>query len=163
MRMKFKWLYLFLGLLFPLLISLFLRYFGKNEFNIPVYYEEGVDSVGAECPFVYAKPYTLPDSVFSKSNNAKHFVMLITLDSGNEARKNFERLRTEVGIPEYKFVVLKPGHLNDQLISCVLLLKKPWTTVLIDEQKRIRGYYAPSTLEEGDRLIVEMKILLKRY
>jgi hypothetical protein len=122
-----------------------------------------VDSANAECPFVYSKPYTLHDSIFSKFNNEKHFVMLITLDSGNEARKNFERLKTEVGTSQYDFVVLKPGDLNDQLISCVLLVKKPWTTVLIDEQKRIRGYYTPNTLEEGDRLIVEMKILLKRY
>jgi hypothetical protein len=161
--MKFKWVYLFLGLLFPLLISLFLRYFGRNEFNIPVYHESGVDSVNAECPFVYSKPYKLPDSVFSTFNNEKYVAMLITLDSGNEARKNFERLKTEVGTSEYNLVVLKPGDLNDQLISCVLLLKNPWTTVLIDEQKRIRGYYAPNTLEEGDRLIVEMTILLKQY
>jgi hypothetical protein len=35
--------------------------------------------------------------------------------------------------------------------------------VLVDFEKRIRGQYDVSSLEEMDRLIVEMKIILKRY
>jgi hypothetical protein len=61
----------------------------------------------------------------------------------------------------YNFVTLSSN--DEQLAHCFLFLKKPWTTILIDREKRIRGYYAPSTREESDRLIVEMKILLKKY
>jgi protein SCO1/2 len=161
--MKFKWVYLFLGLLFPLLISLFLRYFGKNEFNIPVYFKNGVDSLKSNCAFDYSKPYVVPDSVFAFFNKDTHSTMLVTIDSSAEAKKNFSRLDTEVGTTGYNFVSLKSDSLNQSLISCVLFLNKPWTTVLIDKENRIRGYYAPNTLEETDRLIVEMKILLKQY
>jgi len=34
---------------------------------------------------------------------------------------------------------------------------------LLDDQRRIRGYYDPQSREEVDRLIVELKILLKKY
>jgi protein SCO1/2 len=161
--MKFKWVYLFLGLLFPLLISLFLRYFGKNEFNIPVYFKNGVDSLKSNCAFNYSKPYVLPDSVFTFFKNDKHLAMVITLDSSAEADKNFKRLNSEVGSTDFKFVSLTGDSLNHQLASCILFLNKPWTTVLVDKENKIRGYYAPNTLEEADRLIVEMKILLKQY
>jgi hypothetical protein len=161
-RMKFKWIYLFVGLLFPILIFLFLRFFGKNEFNIPVYYENGIDSLKTECPFVYSKPYALPDSIFSRFNEEKK-PMLITLDSSVAARKNFARIDEEIGRSQYAFTTLHGEDLNNPIIPCVLLLNKPWTTVLVDGQRRIRGYYSPNTLEEADRLIVEMKILLKQY
>jgi hypothetical protein len=49
------------------------------------------------------------------------------------------------------------------LLDCVLLLNKPWTAVLVDAEKQIRGYYAPSSREEMDRLKMELSILLKRY
>ena len=52
---------------------------------------------------------------------------------------------------------------SDQFFTCDLLLQKPWTTVLLDDQRRIRGYYDPNAREEVDRLIVELKILLKKY
>jgi protein SCO1/2 len=161
--MRFKWVYLFLGLLFPLLISLFLRYFGKNEFNIPVYFKNGVDSIKTDCSLVYTKPYLVPDSIFSNFRNQQHLPMLITLDSGGEAKKNFQRLAKELGTSDYNLVSLKRDSVSHQLTSCILFLYKPWSTVLIDGENKIRGYYAPETLEEGDRLIVEMKILLKRY
>lgn len=51
----------------------------------------------------------------------------------------------------------------DHWCACFFFLHKPWTAVLIDSENRIRGYYSPNTREETDRMIVEMKILLKKY
>ena len=55
--MKFKWVYLFLAFFLPIGLTFFLQFFGKSEFNIPVYYEQGVsnDSLPG-CRFQYAKP-----------------------------------------------------------------------------------------------------------
>jgi hypothetical protein len=159
--MKSKWIYFFLAFLVPLVLTFILKFFGKSEFNIPVYYENGVEDTS--CDIAYSKPYTVADSVLKKLNVPSKAITLITLDSGMEAKKNFQRLKDEFETQEFNFVLLKQDVNIESLISCFLLLKQPWTTTLIDDQNRIRGYYAPHTLEEADRLIAEMKILLKKY
>lgn len=158
--MKSKWIYLFLGLLLPIALTIFLRFFGKSEFNIPVYYETEIESV---CPYTYTTPYTVPDSVISRFAAEATEVLVVTVDSATEAYQNFERLKAEFSEDEFTFADASDMAKNNDLLECVLLLKKPWTTVLIDRDKKIRGYYAPASREEGDRLIVEMKILLKQY
>lgn len=48
--MQKKAIFLFLLLLLPILIFLFLKGFGRNEFSIPVYYETGLgDSLSTPC------------------------------------------------------------------------------------------------------------------
>jgi hypothetical protein len=157
---NFKWVYLFLALLLPILLSLFLKYFGKSEFNIPVYYESAADSLSRLCDYPYQNPYVIPDSIRAKTGGVS--VAIITIDSAAETKNNFERIREEVD-GSYKEIVLKNDSLTNRLMSCFLFLNKPWTTVLVDDRNRIRGYYAPGTREETDRLIVELKILLKQY
>jgi protein SCO1/2 len=160
---KSKRLYLFLALLLPILFSVFLKYFGKSEFNIPVYYETEVDSLGHECGYQYKIPYAVPDSLLVKLVGGAGHVIMITIDSTAGTKKNFERINEDVGNTSYQFVVLKNDSLTDKWKSCFFFLKKPWTTLLIDERNRVRGYYAPGTREETDRLMVELKILLKQY
>ena len=162
---KFKWVYLFFAIFLPILLTFFLKYFGKSEFNIPVYYEAGInaDTLSADCKYQYQTPYKIADSVLHSLNGGAFRATIITIDSTVGTKKNFERIEEELVNAEYDFVVLKNTISSSQLMSCALFMKKPWTTVLIDEQNRIRGYYAPATREETDRLIVELKILLKQY
>ncbi len=47
--------------------------------------------------------------------------------------------------------------------SCVFMVHAPRNVVLVDSEKKIRGYYVIDSREETDRLIVEMEILLKKY
>jgi hypothetical protein len=47
--------------------------------------------------------------------------------------------------------------------KCVFLVNEPWQAVLLDQDKRIRGYYDLRNRDEEDRLRVELKILLKKY
>ncbi len=47
--MKFKWLFLFFILGFPVSIYLFLQGFGENKFNVPVYYEMGINEPIGDC------------------------------------------------------------------------------------------------------------------
>ncbi|MEP0711277.1 SCO family protein [Algoriphagus sp.] len=53
-------------LLVPILIFLFLKGFGRNTYDIPVYYENGVDSIFAECGNSDSSQHFIPD--FSLTN-----------------------------------------------------------------------------------------------
>lgn len=161
--MKLKWVYLFLAFFLPIGLTFFLQFFGKSEFNIPVYYEQGIstDSLPG-CQFNYTKPYVIADSVLKRLSRNSKGAMLITTDSSVMATKNFDRIKEEIDYGQFTFVTLTQEK-SDPLVSCILFLNKSWTTILIDDQKRIRGYYAPASREEADRLIAEMKILLKDY
>ncbi|MBX2916549.1 MAG: hypothetical protein KF856_14865 [Cyclobacteriaceae bacterium] len=157
--MSRKVIYLFLALLLPGIIFVFLRKFGKNEFNIPVYYQTGVEDPGA-CG-TYPVPYRVPDSVMQVIRNDNKPV-LVVVDTTAEVKRNLTRLRNELND---SFSISYPGPNNAWALwqDCVFIMRKPWIAVLIDTQGQIRGYYAPSTREEADRLLVEMRILLKQY
>jgi hypothetical protein len=157
--MSKKFVYLFLALLLPGLIFVFLKKFGKNEFNIPVYYETGIEDTGT-CG-TYPVPYRVPDSVMQVIN-FENKPVLVVVDTTVEVKRNLIRLRSEL---HDSFSISYPSLNNAWAFwqDCVFILRKPWTVVLVDTQGQIRGYYAPSTREEADRLMVEIKILLKQY
>ena len=51
-------------LLIPILIFLFLKGFGKNEFNIPIFYQNGVDNPFQECPVTDSTQHYIPEFSF---------------------------------------------------------------------------------------------------
>ena len=55
-----------------------------------------------------------------------------------------------------------PADLDDWR-KCIFLLNQPNQTVLMDKERRIRGFYDLRLRDEVDRLRVELKILLKKY
>ncbi|MFZ5970610.1 MAG: hypothetical protein ACOYXA_03365 [Bacteroidota bacterium] len=149
-----KGFYLFLALLLPGIIFIFLKKFGKNEFNLPVY-EAAV--VGNECPYTsYPSPYAVPDSLWKE--NRTYATLFVFPGTANQ-QNNLEKLWEEFSKEELKIVDVT----SSETMQCVLMAKQPYTTVLVDQQKRIRGYYLPDTREEFDRLKMEITILLKRY
>lgn len=163
-----KKIYLFLALLLPALLFVFLKYAGKNEFNIPVYYEHGVEGASADCQSGYPTPYVLPDSIqrgLGTGNQEAN--ILVFFKPGLDFKKLKSRLEDEFGlegIAILEFCNVPDDSLNcARLKKCVFLINDPWETVLIDRQGRIRGYYDLISREEQDRLRVELKVLLKRY
>jgi len=169
--MSKKLIYLFLALLLPGLIFVFLRKFGKNEFNIPVYYEAGVEGTSGTCG-PYLAPYKVADSVLQiigKANSPILVVIgkanspiLVVTDTSAEVKRNLTHLKSEFG-DTFSLTTSEADARWLFWVDCVFLLQKPWTAVLIDAQGRIRGYYAPASREEADRLMVELRILLKQY
>ncbi len=157
-----KKIILILALLVPIGIFIFLKFFGKNEFTIPVYFENGVDQPLAGCNRVYDSPYLVSASVLNTVGwNGRP--VLLSADSSGVVQKALMNL--EEGISnkiQSLFLKGERDYLNE-LLACDLLLKSPWKVVLIDDQRRIRGYYDPADRDEVDRLIVELKILLKQY
>jgi hypothetical protein len=157
-----KKIILILALLLPIGVFVFLGIFGKNEFSIPVYYESGVDSPALSCDRTYESPYIVSASLLD-TMGWKGSTVLIIVDSANSIKSGLTRLN-ESFHDDVQIIYPKgsTGYL-DEIYSCDLFLRKPWTAVLLDDQRRIRGYYDPKTREEVDRLLVEMKILLKQY
>lgn len=163
--MSKKSIYLLLALILPVGVFVFLRMFGKNEFTIPVYYEQGVTDSQPSCAYTYPVPYSVPDSIMQRIGwAADKSVVLLVADTSTVVNIGLKRLQEEFESTDFQFVYPsgEPAS-RDHWYSCFFFLKRPWSAVLIDSEKRIRGYYAPNSREEVDRLIVEMKILLKQY
>jgi hypothetical protein len=157
-----KKIVLILALLFPIGVFLFLRLFGKNEFSIPVYYEKGVENPRSSCNRNYESPYLVSDTLLT-GMGWKGSALLIIADSSRPVQLALKRLNDELKDEVQSVFPIGTDEYLDEIYSCDLFLHKPWTAVLVDDQRRIRGYYDPATREEVDRLIVELTILLKRY
>lgn len=158
--MNKKITYLLLALALPGLIFIFLKVFGKNHFDIPVYYKEGISDSLKQCAGPYRGQYRVPDSVLNVLG-CKQGAACLLVDGGEMGQKEVAHVREEFG-EQLQIIALEgiePARLN-QWKTCALLLKEPWKAVLIDKQQRIRGYYAFTNLEETDRMNVEIEILL---
>jgi hypothetical protein len=153
---------LIIALLFPIGVFVFLRFFGKNEFTIPVYYENGIETIPTACTRKYQSPYLVSDSLLINFGWSGRPVLIVT-DTSQSVQKGLMRLDEELSAEIQTIFLSGEKDYLDQVFMCDLLLQKPWTTVLLDDQRKIRGYYDPKTREEVDRLIVELKILLKKY
>jgi hypothetical protein len=163
--MNKKIIYLFIALLLPILIFLFLKYFGKNEFDIPVYYEKGVeDSLTSTCGKKINGQYVIPDSMMASLKWNGGVMLVIDVD-GNEF-KAVDELIDEKDPTNFSIFPLSKFSTPEKLSEfkkCVLFIRKPWNAVLIDKQKHIRGYYKVGDRNEMDRLEVELKILLMKH
>lgn len=52
-------------LLLPILIFMFLKGFGTNEYELPVFFEKGVDNPFQECPITDTTQHYIPDFAFT--------------------------------------------------------------------------------------------------
>lgn len=178
---------LFLALVLPVAVFVFLKFFGKNEFAVPVLFEDGIATpVGCES-FRYDVPYSIPDTLLTKfswnSNDSISLVVFrITTDAEQQEQSiQLNRIFTEFPTDNFKIILLSESNKSEQselenvrvvwvnwqyessARSCVFLLKPTDNTVLLDSKKRIRGQYNTANREDVDRLIMEVKIMLKKY
>jgi hypothetical protein len=177
--MNKKVLYLFLALALPGLIFVFLKFFGQNEFEVQVYYTEGLppDSI---CHSTSRTPYVVADSVFRKiESEGKNAVRIIAVypfikDDLSELNRIATKYQPDSvstiivsGIPNLPKSEIPVAQLNYDsfgwVVTCGLWVREPWSVVLIDKQNQIRGYYDGSRRDEMDRLDLELSIILKKY
>ena len=147
---------------------MFLKFAGRNEFNVPVYFENGIEIPPKDCGLIYPTPYLLPDSIWHS----------VGMDRGAANVLVFSNERMDIG--KFKsgiddefgsgVVRIDEGHTlftdsarYEKWRNCIFLMSDPCQIVLFDEVGRIRGYYDPRLRDEQDRLRVELKILLKKY
>jgi protein SCO1/2 len=55
-------------LLIPVLVFMFLRGFGKNEYDLPIYFQNGVDNPFLECPVKDSAQHHIPEFSFTDQN-----------------------------------------------------------------------------------------------
>jgi hypothetical protein len=185
-----KILFLFLALLLPVVVFVFLKLFGQNEFAVQPLFQEAVEPPQACTSFVYKTPYTISDSILTKLGwNSQDSVTLFIFD--DKIRENrietlgqIERITQEFSSEKISVqCVVENGesnwlnNLGDRINvaelmpeafpinkNCVFLLKESDNAVLVDSKKRIRGQYNLTNLEDADRLFVhELNILFNRY
>lgn len=152
-----------LAFVLPGLIFIFLKIFGNNQFDIPVYYKDGLNDAPTECHRSSKGQYYLSDSVLNKVKWTKGAVLWISGLTSDEKKELIRGLESgkPVGLQLINLDSLGGGGWEN-VKACDLLMKKPWNAVLTDDQKRIRGYYSLSSREELDRLEIELEILLKK-
>ena len=174
-----KIFFLVIFFVIPSLLFFFLRFFGKNEFEVKPLYEEGVPNPPPGCSYSYTPPYLIPDSVLRGGGDFNGFLVLSFSNDANH-RKALDEITYEFQSDPVKIkcFLLKAGGVQDKLIweevyldqslwgdlkKCVFLLSGEETLVLLDQEKRIRGSYRGQDEEEIDRLRAELAILLKKY
>ncbi len=153
--------------MFPGMIFVFLKYAGKNEFNIPVYYEQGVEAPPSGCDLAYQKPYLIPEGFRDIAGPGFAANLLIFPNVGLDVKKIHADIKNEFGDSALwirdAHDLFQDSTAYRQKKKCVFLVNDPWQSVLFDSLGRIRGYYNLRLREEGDRLRVELKILQKKY
>lgn len=148
---------LFLALLLPACIFIFLKKFGKNEFDVPAFYQTEKPQAPDGCSFTYSAPFLVSDTLMSKlrSSGAKAFYLVVYADLQNLSRVA-EQYNDEVKLMDLRST-------TNEIKSCAFLMKEYQDVILIDDKAKIRGYYTSTDREEVDRLLLELDILLTRY
>ncbi len=183
----------------PVMLYLFLQTFGSNEYDVPVYYPQGVIDE-YDCDFADG-PHFLNRSLLhlvnhDEINPENVFVIYSFLEKDCEDTcqikfNNLSRLhhtfigenniivisilygQGEMSVDNYikqdahwKFINLEQPELVN-FVNCGLVLPFESNSlhqfVLVDKEKRIRGYYDGWSLKETDRMAMEAKILLNNY
>ncbi|MBL7863742.1 MAG: hypothetical protein JNK10_02625 [Cyclobacteriaceae bacterium] len=161
--------YLFLALLLPGLVFVFLKYAGSNQFDIPVLHEQGIVGLPGYCGQSPTVPYHLPDSIWEYLNGKRRSANVIAFPDHalTEAPGILNAVAREVGDNDVLLVDADLLQLDSasmvKLRTCIFAVQAPRQTVLFDHEGRIRGYYDIRSRDEVDRLRVELKILLKHY
>jgi len=150
---KRKLILLFLALALPVLIFLFLKFFGKNQFDLPVFHADN-SAWPAECSPPAGYPYRPEVKRLVTVAEGKPFIILLT-DLEPEAR---QRLPVELDT-----VAMPLVHPVNTLNPCLFGAPSGTAAVMLDENEAVRGIFATLDRDETDRLIMESKILLKNY
>jgi len=171
-----KTIFLFLALLLPVLIFIFLHYFGKNEFTVPILYESSAEGIPSDCEREYNFPYQVESvNAILSGPTVVLFASGLTQKEYNDVKFQLGRLKGEFGenapgilslrqvgdTPEANDIALDSlNYLEEQ--KCVFLAGVN-RLVLVDENRYIRGLYKDASLKEIDRLILELKIIKKQF
>lgn len=188
MNKLIKGLLLFTALILPVLVFVFLKMFGENQFDIPVFNHTDispeVNCDGFTTPHVVGE-FKIKDVVLSNSQIANIYHIFDAATNELEMRglmKVKDRLESKyaiihsIGLSDstnsigklsnkyqidglWKMYSVGEQSLRD-FVNCELMITGDESLVLIDNEGKIRGYYNGSEGEETDRLILESKILI---
>lgn len=166
-------------LLAPVFVFLFLKKFGQNEFELPVYYPEGNPIAKCSRGIQHHK-FSL--ETLNKNNIELPVLIYVPAAQQNEYYSDLNNVLAKYPGVNLRALIIEGNSVHQEgrqslrfdslsllnFINCELILgedrylKQPVTNkyVLIDGERNIRGYYDCTDLEEIERLDVELDILL---
>ena len=154
-----KFVFLFVALLVPGIIFIFLKMFGTNQFDIDLLYSDEMPEFTKTCDGSYTLPYRLPDSLFRAVNERSDSAVFVHF--GQPEATFIRRVMTRYSEDPVGYKVLDES--NSSLKKCIFILEEPFDVALVDNKGRIRGKYNSAEREEVDRLITELAILIRKY
>ena len=161
-----KFGFLSLALILPLLVFIFLKFFGKNEFVVEPLFQIRAAKLLPDCPEINY-PYFINDSSyqFIKQEHGQDSLLIILYESKSKdldaSATQLARLQESIKLGNG--LGLKKISNSNKTIECSLLLASPLDLVLVDGKKRIRGQYNSNNRDDVDRLMTELDIILKKY
>lgn len=172
--MSLKKVILAATLVLPVLLYVFLEFFGSNNYEVQVYYQDTIPAT--DCYPTPEAPYRL-----DKSDAPTLYIALTARNNhlertGMEAQRAREKYAIEVvgltdlneapvAVPEgIKVSGMLPNRLVDY-VGCKLLASTQGSDIfnyliLVDGDGHIRGYYFGGDDKEYERLLAEINILL---
>jgi hypothetical protein len=149
-----KSLFLFLAFVLPVSIFLFLKFFGKNKFDLPVLMKDATEWP-KDCP----QPVSFPFHASSAQYIALKPIILLLDTPTLEAQK---RLPLEV---DSALVHIRSYDTHTELNGFPDCFRAGYDfhAILFDTTGQIRGLYNKLDREEVDRIIMETKILTGKY
>ena len=159
-----KALFLFLALILPIFIFLFLRFFGKNEFDVKPLFLDSPPPADNSCPEVVV-PYVVHDSIRSQLSFGNDSLVVIAFNNETniDAANQIKRIKDEMSNLPISLLTLSGSERHLFWKTCVLFLKGPADMAVVDRRGRLRGQYISADREDVDRLLTEVTIILKRY
>ena len=161
-----KFGFLSLALILPLLVFIFLKFFGKNEFVVEPLFQIRAAKLLPDCPEINY-PYFINDSSyqFIKQEHGQDSLLIILYESKSKDldASEMQLTRLQESFKLGNGLGLKRISNSDKSIECSLRLASPLDLVLVDGKKRIRGQYNSNDRDDVDRLMTELDIILKKY
>lgn len=164
--MNRKFTFLLIALVLPVLVFIFLKFFGRNEFSVEPLFQTTESKLPTGCVGVNI-PYIISDGAYlalKKEHEADSLLIIFYESMTNDLKASDAQL---IRLAEYLKVDTGIGFIRisekSTSMECTLLLKSSLDLVLVDGKKRIRGQYNSNDRDEVDRLMTELDIILKRY
>jgi hypothetical protein len=174
---------LLLAMVVPISVFIFLKVFGENKFEVKPFHQTGTITVNTDCGVNYNTPYSVSEMVLQdlQWKNTDSLTLYIFDPPPFDKKSLSIRISESYSKNELMSYVIssdstkameagnelpvlwKDGVTIEQLQECFFLMEAKTNAVLVDKQRRIRGYYALGDRAEADRLLVEVKIMLKKY
>jgi len=159
-----KSIFLFLALILPICIFLFLKFFGKNEFAVQPLYVDVYPEVQEGCAAANMLPYYIPDSIRVQLPLKKDSLVIVLFGTlNNESWNQMQRVKEEITHDPVKLLPVPSSDRALFWMTCIFFLKQPYDLVLVDRRGAIRGQYVSGDREQVDRLLTELTIILKKY
>jgi hypothetical protein len=157
---------LFMALLLPGCIFVFLKIFGRNEFGVEVLFEMEQPEPAAGCAPVKL-PYRVDHDLVKAVLPASDSLTLLYFETDSTSRASATELRQLKEDLAKDAIAFETIRVKDERFKdwywCRFLMRKPFNTAVVDQRGAIRGQYNLDDRDEADRLRTEITILLKKY